>query len=60
MSKEEIEAALIEAVKFAEREGKCPKDVYVEGYGWIIRNGQSTEAGVRYFEEVLKKGIQHD
>lgn len=44
-------AQLIEALAFASREGGMPQDCYVKGYGWIIRHGIPTEAGIKWYQE---------
>lgn len=47
LSEDEIEAA---AIKSMENMG-APKDIYVQDYGWVMRDGELTEAGMVWFDE---------
>lgn len=47
LEQEEIEAA---ALKSMENMG-APKDMYVQEYGWVLKDGELTEAGFKWFDE---------
>lgn len=47
--------ALIESYKKTSENATCPDDLFVPGYGWVIRNGVGTEEGKRWYDEVLSK-----
>lgn len=43
------------AIDYANREGGAPTDLFVGGYGWVIRHGKKTAAGKKFAEDQLKK-----
>lgn len=45
-----IEDELLKAVEYLQREGGDPQDMWVPDYGWILRNGQPTEAGLEWYK----------
>ncbi len=54
MTDEQI-AELIEIYRLVEKRTKCPDDLYIPDYGWVIRVGKVTEDGKKYFEDYQKK-----
>lgn len=44
-SDDELEKA---ALKNVENFGQAP-DFYVDGYGWILKDGQATDAGIQFY-----------
>lgn len=50
MTDEEIEAIENAAIKSAQNMGAA-RDIYHEDYGWLLRDGEMTEAGIEFFKK---------
>lgn len=53
--KKTIEECLIEATEFLSKEGGMPENMWHPEYGWLIVNGEPTEAGVLWYQETFKE-----
>lgn len=46
---------LIDAVKLVQQEGGMPDNMFHPDYGWIIKDGEATEAGARWYSDYIEK-----
>lgn len=53
-----IEDALIEAMALVSREGGCPQDMFVPGYGQVLKNGEPTDAGLEWYKNEILPGLK--
>lgn len=51
LTQEDIEQA---ALKAMEQFG-APKDVFIPGYGWILKDGKATDVGLSWYQEQMVK-----
>lgn len=49
----EQEAAIEEAARLSAENFGAPEDMYVEGYGQVLRGGKPTAAGLKWYKEVI-------
>lgn len=57
MEDEDIELGIQAALDFSSNEqGSCPQDIFVAGYGWIIRDGVATEMGHLWLKDYKSIG----
>lgn len=47
--------AFIKAHKENERNAKCPDNLWIPGFGWVLRNGEPTETAQEYLKSLDKK-----
>lgn len=51
----ELDEALIAAAKLVQEEGSAPDNMFHPEYGWLIIDGEGTEAGARWYKDNFEK-----
>lgn len=54
-----LTAEIIEEAALRSAANMCPaQDIWMPGYGWIMRHGELTQVGADWFEEVYKPSLE--